>query len=183
MANMGYQVLQYDASIKKAPDLHQNMIFHRKFVGITRDYQTVTFDDIMQQYDFDEKAHNVLQVDIEGAEWDIFEQLDFDLLERYFSQIILEFHDCDPRASLQTQRHVAILEKFCHGFQPIHLHYNPYGCNFYVKDRFMSSVFEVSYVRKDVLPKDFVLRSECGDMTHLDYPNSEKMPNIPISFE
>ncbi|MDY5184437.1 FkbM family methyltransferase, partial [Helicobacter trogontum] len=183
MANMGYQVLQYDASIKKAPDTHKNMIFHRKFVGAMRDHQTITFEDIIQQYSFDEKAHNILQMDIEGAEWEIFEKLDFNILEKYFSQIILEFHDCDPRSSLQTERHVAILEKFHHAFHPIHLHYNPNGYNFYVKDRFMSSLLEVSYARKDLLPKDFALRNECGDIPYLDYPNLEKQPNIPILFQ
>ena len=182
MANMGYQVLQYDASIEKAPDTHKNMIFHKKFVGATRDHQTITFDDIMQQYSFNEKDHNILQMDIEGAEWEIFERLDFSIFEKYFSQIILEFHDCDPRASLQTERHVAILERFHHAFQPIHLHFNPYGHNFYVKDRFMANVFEVSYARKDLLPRDFTLLNECGDIPNLDYPNGEKLPNIPISF-
>ncbi|TLD80073.1 FkbM family methyltransferase [Helicobacter sp. MIT 05-5293] len=183
MAKMGYQVLQYDASIKKAPDTHKNMIFHRKFVGTIRDHQTITFEDIMQQYSFDEKAHNILQIDIEGAEWEILEKLDFSIFEKYFSQIILEFHDCDPRKSLQAQRHISILEKFRHAFQPIHLHYNPCHYHVYVKDRFMSSLLEVSYARKDLLPKTFILRNECGDIPNLDYPNHEWLLNIPILFE
>ena len=182
MANMGYKVLQYDASIKGSPDIHPNIIFHKKFVGAIRDHETITFDDIVREYSFDEKAHNILQMDIENAEWAIFEKLDFSVLEKYFSQIILEFHDCDPRACLQTERHVAILEKFQNAFQPIHLHYNSCGNIFYIQDRFMSNVIEVTYLRKDLLPNNFTLRNTCGDLPNLDYPNLDKQPNIPIVF-
>ncbi len=182
MANMGYQVLQYDASIQQSPDIHPNIIFHKKFVGTAPDHQTITFEQIMHEYSFDKNVHNILQIDIEGAEWAIFEQIDFNMLEQYFAQIILEFHNCDPRASLQTQQHIAILEKFCHAFQPIHLHYNPYGLNFYIKDNFFASVFEVSYVRKDLLPNNFTLRDTCGDIPELDYPNGDGLPNLPITF-
>ena len=182
MANMGYQVLQYDASIKCAPYKHPNIIFHKKFAGIHQDRQTTTLEQILCDYHFDPKAHNILQIDIEGAEWDIFERIDFAMLERYFAQIIMEFHDCDPRSIAKTQRYTAILSRFIKSYQPIHLHFNPCGGVVYVKDEFFAPVFEVSYVRRDLLPPNFKLREFCGDLALLDYPNNDMLPNFPIIF-
>lgn len=81
IANMGYQVLQYDASIKQSLDSHPNIIFHKKFVGTSKDHQTITLKDILQDYKFDPILHNILQCDIEWAEWEIFDKPDFDILK------------------------------------------------------------------------------------------------------
>ncbi|WP_121022593.1 FkbM family methyltransferase [Helicobacter vulpis] len=182
MANRGYLVLQYDASIDQSPDLHKNILFHKKFVGMKSDSQTVTMEQIMSDYTFDPNAHNILQMDIEGVEWEIFEKLDFAILEKYFAQVIVEFHWCDPRSIPRSKRHLAILEKFQHAYQPVHLRYSG-GCVYYVKDRFFSDLFEVSYTRKDLLPKDFVLRDVCGDITGLDFADDIRLLNIPIDFD
>lgn len=182
IANMGYQVLQYDASIKQSPDSHPNIIFHKKFVGTRKDHQTITLENILQDYKFDPTLHNILQCDIEGAEWEIFDKLDFDILKQYFAQIIIEFHDCDPRSESRTQRQFAILEKFHQYYQPIHLHFNPCDNIFYIKDRFFASLPEVTYLRRDLLPNHFTLRQTCGDVEHLDYPNIDMFPNLPIDF-
>lgn len=182
MANMGYQVLQYDASIKHAPYNHPNIIFHKKFAGIHQDHQTITLEQILQDYRFDPQAHNILQIDIEGAEWEIFEQIDFSLLERYFAQIIVEFHNCDPRSIVKTKRYTEILSRFRKAYQPIHLHFNPCWGVFYVKDQFFAPLLEVSYARKDLLPPHLTLRESCGDIAQLDYPNNDMLPNFPIRF-
>ncbi|WP_240329627.1 FkbM family methyltransferase, partial [Helicobacter suis] len=116
MAQKGYLVLQYDGSIEKSPDSHKNIIFHQKFVGTKNDSKTISLEQILQDYNFDVNAHNILQMDIEGAEWDIFEKLDFVLLEKYFAQIIVEFHWIDPRNRFQSERYLAILEKFNKAF-------------------------------------------------------------------
>ncbi len=188
---MGYLVLQYDASVDQSPDLHQNIIFHKKFVGTQNDQQTITLEQIMQDYHFDPSAHNILQVDIEGTEWDIFEKLDLPTLEKYFAQIIVEFHECDPRAASQLHRHLAVLEKLHQAFQPIHAHCHAcaFGPIHYVKDRFFTNNIEVSYARRDLLPEGTVLRDICGDIAGLDYPTmfpgdlkSTLFPSIPIYF-
>ncbi|WP_324761695.1 FkbM family methyltransferase, partial [Helicobacter bizzozeronii] len=183
MANMGYLVLQYDASIDQGPYVHPNILFHKKFVGTQSDQQTTTLEQIMQDHSFDPSLHNILQIDIEGAEWDIFEKLDFSILEKYFAQIIIEFHWCDPRKLKQTQQHLAILEKFHQAFQPIHLHYNNCCTHFfYIQERFFCNVFEVSYLRQDLVPPNLPLRETCGDIAGLDYPNDERLPDVPIRF-
>ncbi len=183
MAEKGYLVLQYDASIDRSPDLHENIIFHKKFFGKKIDDQTVTLEQIMRDYSFDPHAHNILQINIKGTEWDVFEDFNFKILEMYFAQIIIKFHCCDPRAFLQSKRQIAILEKFHNSFQPIHLHYaNCCSRYFYIQDRFFCDAFEVSYLRRDLLPNDITLRDTCGDIEGLDYPNFEALPNIPIHF-
>lgn len=182
IANMGYQVLQYDASIEQSPDSHPNIIFHKKFVGTSKDYQTITLEDILQDYKFDPTLHNILQCDIEGAEWEIFDKLDFNLLQKYFAQIVIEFHRCKPISSIRTRHQCTILEKFHQYYQPIHLHFNSCGNIFYIKDRFFASLPEVTYLRRDLLPNHFTLHQTCGDIAKLDYQNTNTLPNLPIDF-
>lgn len=50
----------------------------------------------MSEFDFCEDCHNILQIDIENAEWEIFDKIDMGLLSKYFAQIIFEFHKCYP---------------------------------------------------------------------------------------
>ncbi|WP_328588082.1 FkbM family methyltransferase, partial [Helicobacter vulpis] len=182
MAQMGYLVLQYDASIEQAPDAHPNIIFHKKFVGTRCDPQTTTLEQILLDYSFDPKAHNILQMDIEGVEWEIFEKLDFKILEKHFAQVIVEFHACNPCAILQAHKKFEILERLQRVFQPIHLHFNSCGRCYYVQDRFFGDLLEVSYLRRDLLPFLPPLRNACGNIKGLDYPNEERLPNIPIIF-
>lgn len=182
IANMGYQVLQYDASIEQSPDSHPNIIFHKKFVGTSKDHQTITLKDILQDYEFDPTLHNILQCDIEGAEWEIFDKLDFNLLQKYFAQIVIEFHRCKPISSIRTRHQCTILEKFHQYYQPIHLHFNSCGNIFYIKDRFFASLPEVTYLRRDLLPNHFTLCQTCGDIAKLDYQNTNTLPNLPIDF-
>ncbi|WP_240329076.1 FkbM family methyltransferase [Helicobacter suis] len=183
MAQKGYLVLQYDGSIEKSPDLHKNIIFHKKFVGTKNDSKTISLEQILQDYNLDVNAHNILQMDIEGAEWDIFEKLDFVLLEKYFAQIIVEFHSIDPRNRFQSERYLAILEKFNKAFQSIHLHVNTVSSYYYTGNTFLGNLIEVSYARKDLLPKDFSLRSVCGDIEGLDYPNDPNGQYFNISID
>ncbi|WP_240328794.1 FkbM family methyltransferase [Helicobacter suis] len=131
----------------------------------------------------DVNAHNILQMDIEGAEWDIFEKLDFVLLEKYFAQIIVEFHWIDPRNRFQSERYLAILEKFNKAFQSIHLHVNTVSSYYYTGNTFLGNLIEVSYAKRDLLPKDFTLRSVCGNIEGLDYPNDPNGQYFNISID
>ncbi len=44
MANRGYKVMQYDASIEKASHNHPNITFIKKFVGAQESHDTISFD-------------------------------------------------------------------------------------------------------------------------------------------
>lgn len=127
MANFGYKVLQYDASIAKAPYNHPNITFHKKFVGAKDGVDTIAFGRIIAENNLSQNACNVLQCDIEDCEWEILEQVDLGEMAKYFPQVLFEFHNCNPNDEKLSQRRLAVLEKLREYYTPIHTHFNCCG--------------------------------------------------------
>ncbi|MGX3045767.1 hypothetical protein [Helicobacter sp. T3_23-1056] len=183
MANFGYKVLQYDASIDKAPYNHPNITFYKKFVGARDSHDTISFENLLAQHDFNPNACNVLQCDIEDCEWEILENIDLAKIAQYFSQIIFEFHGCNPNDKSATQRRIAVLEKIKEHYTPIHSHFNSFGAIIYqLNGYFWSSLVEVSYLRNDLVDKDAKKVVGVGNL-YLDSPNEVVgSPDIPVIF-
>ncbi|WP_231860221.1 hypothetical protein [Helicobacter himalayensis] len=190
MANRGYKVMQYDASIEKASHNHPNITFIKKFVGAQESHDTISFDFVVKSNNLNKDAHNIAQIDIEDAEWDILENIDLGAISPYFAQVLFEFHYCDPRNEALTSRRLKALEKILEFYTPIHTHFNHCGQAFCVpkalsaesKLYFWCSVVEVSYLRNDLIPKDAVPKSGSGLIAGLDYPNLPNFPDLPIIF-
>ncbi|WP_258864873.1 hypothetical protein [Helicobacter sp. MIT 14-3879] len=183
MANIGYKVIQYDASISKAPYNHPNIIFHKKFVGVNDGEDIIAFDRLIKENSLNKDCHNILQIDIEDCEWDILDSVNLGLINKYFSQAIFEFHNCNPNDEKLSQKRLRILEKLRDYYTPIHTHFNNYGNVFYNSGLFWCDVIEVSYMRNDLIPKDAKLKIGLGNLTGLDSPNAMYYPDIPILFD
>ncbi|EAJ4563277.1 hypothetical protein ACMTSI_001627, partial [Campylobacter jejuni] len=181
MANMGYKVLQYDGSIDKGPYSHSNILFFKKYVGVVSKDNVISINDILSEFDFCEDCHNILQIDIENAEWEIFDKIDMGLLSKYFAQIIFEFHKCYPDNYELSQKKINILSKINKYYQSIHAHHPNGGLNYYCRGIFFSDLIEVSYLRKDLLPNFTNFRSY-GNLKNLDFPNNPTRPDLPIRF-
>ncbi|WP_238386977.1 MULTISPECIES: FkbM family methyltransferase [unclassified Campylobacter] len=186
MANLGYKVIEYDASIEQSPYTHENISFHKLFINASKDEQSITLKDAIEQNKLDEKAHNILQIDIEYAEWEVLKHTDMNLLNQYFSQVIFEFHGLNPEENDAVSEKLEILHKLNENFASIHFHFNNHGKIWYSKGLFFSTTIEVSYVRKDLLEaqfgKNLALRKN-GILKGLDYPVDVAVPEIPVLFE
>ena len=137
MANFGYKVLQYDASIDTAPYNHPNITFHKKFVGARDSHNTISFESLLAQNDFSPNACNVLQCDIEDCEWEILENIDLAKVAQYFPQVIFEFHKCYLDNAPFAERRLAILERLRAHYTPIHTHFNCFGAVYYANGFFL----------------------------------------------
>lgn len=183
MANLGYKVIEYDASIEKCPYTHENIEFHKKFVGVESGGDFISLEAVIEQNKLDENVANILQIDIENAEWDILERIDMKLIERYFTQVIFEFHGCNPEEFGGAQKRFKVLEKLREGYAPIHTHLNNHGKIFYSRGFFLSTTIETSFLRKDCLPQGAHELRARGNLKGLDYPVFEPNPEIPLIFE
>ncbi len=182
MANFGYKVLQYDASIDKAPYTHKNITFHKKFVGAKDSADTIALARIIAENDLSQNACNVMQCDIEDCEWEILEQIDLGEMAKYFPQVLFEFHNCNQNDEKLSQRRLAILEKIKAYYTPIHTHFNCCGAVYYANGYFWNSLVEVSYLRNDLVGKDTTLLCGVGNI-HIDSPNIKGEGDIPIIFD
>ncbi|HEB9423842.1 TPA: hypothetical protein RZK55_001717 [Campylobacter jejuni] len=183
MADMSYCVLQYDGFIEKGPYNHPNIIFHKKFIKKYHSEDSIILQEILSQYAFDQKHHNILQCDIETYEWEMLESVDMELLSKYFSQIIFEFHKCYPDQEELSYRKFSILSKINQYYSSIWANHPNGGRNYYSKGLIFSDLIEVSYLRKDIakIYENNGYRTS-GNLKGLDYPNNPTRPSIPVKF-
>lgn len=183
MAELGFEVIEYDGSIEKSPYIHKNITFYKKFIGINNDENTITIHQVLKDNQFDKTKANILQCDIENAEWKMLENIDIELLSTYFTQVIFEFHGCNVEELEGFKRRKKVLERLNEYFIPIHTHLNNHGKIFYSKGLFWSTSVEVSYLRKD-LAENFLQNGfreeEC--LKDFDTPTWIANPEIPLRF-
>lgn len=185
MAQRGFKVIEYDGSIEKCPYNHENIVFHKKFIGNANAENTVTLASILKDNHLDENKPNILQCDIENCEWDMLENMDISVLSQYFSQVIFEFHGCNPEEQDGVEKRINVLKKLNEYFLPIHTHLNNHGKIFYSKGLFFSTTLEVSYLRKNEFAstQNLNYRKECGNLQGLDFPTWPSNPEIPLRFK
>ncbi|MBH5329925.1 FkbM family methyltransferase [Eikenella sp. S3360] len=179
MAEKGLKVYQYDGTIDTPPDLHSNLFFHKNNISAPSNSteHTKNIGQIFNDLNHQNEQNIILQIDIEGAEWSVFEELQEDEILK-FSQIIIEWHDLTP-LDPEFQRRLEILRKVSKTHTPIHVHMNNYGLerNTRAGMLFYADAFEVSYVRT----KDFNFKPNLEFYpTPLDNPCNPKWPDIPI---
>lgn len=184
MANLGFKVIEYDASIEASPYQHENISFHKLFIGAKNDESTITLNEALKQNHLDKTKNNILQCDIENCEWEMLENIDIALLGEYFTQVIFEFHGMNPEESEGFARRSAQLARLNEHFTPVHTHLNNHGKIFYSKGLFFSTTLEVSYLRKDLAKEyeKFGFRKE-GNLKGLDYVTFLPNPELPLRFE
>ncbi|MBT0858546.1 hypothetical protein KJQ62_07565 [Campylobacter coli] len=182
MAERGVKVIEYDGSIEVCPYEHENIIFNKKFIGNTNDEDHITLEQVIKDNNL-VKNNNILQCDIENCEWEMLENIDLKILNKYFSQIIFEFHGCNPEEEQGILIRTKILEKLNRYFIPIHLHFNNHGKIFYSNGLFFSTTLEVTYVRKDIVKIDNLIYKNTIDSFEYDYPVWPSNPEIPVRFD
>lgn len=177
MAERGFTVHQYDGTVENGPYTHPNITFHRFNIGARPGAEVKTVGQILDDLGHRGRTDIILQMDIEDAEWDVFEALGPEEMG-HFSQIIVECHGLDPRWG-GFERRVSLLEKIKATHTPVHIHCNNVdpvigllpGLQPY------SSFYELTYART----ADYEF-AECTDFfpTPLDRPNFRDRAEIFI---
>lgn len=178
MARRNFRVFQYDGSVDAPPDEHPNIFFHKYYIGgnsaaMPSDWKTL--HDVLRDHHHEDEHDIILQMDIEGGEWEFFNAATAGDLLR-FKQIIVEFHKEIP-----DENTLAVLRAIRETHTPIHVHCNNVDAPTYIPPLrcFYSGVFEVSYART----ADFRFEP-CHSYfpTPLDSPNAPEKPEIPLGY-
>ena len=175
MAQMGYDVYQYDHTIQKLPVDHEN--FHWKKIGLGAENKSnfQTLEKMMSENGHTMKSGMVLKIDIEGGEWEALNNCSEELLSK-FDQIILELHGL-----VKLQSHEIILktlELLSRTHFVAHIHGNNYGCVEYCGDLMTPNLLEVTYLNKRIY--SFTNRNGCIE-SELDRPNRSDIPDIHLN--
>jgi Methyltransferase FkbM domain len=176
MANLGCHVYQYDHTIKEFPSKHPN--FHSFKIGICAlnsdlDYLD-TIPNLLKKNNHDSEKDLILKMDIEGCEWDIFEEIGEDILNQ-FSQIVVEMHNfLDSHHGHIIDKYIRILNKLIKQHQIVHIHANNCGPFGLVNGVPMADTYEITLARKR--DHDF---EDCKKLfpTALDMPCEPRRPD------
>ena len=171
MAERGYNIYQYDHTIEKLPLSHPN--FHYRRLGITGTSSTnnelsslgheITVNNHAESRDI------VLKIDIEGHEWEVFNEISSDDLSR-FTQILVECHGFDRVHKLFWYRKARqALGNLATTHQVVHVHGNNNSQMLVLGGIPIPKTLELTWLRRDIC--DF---SPCTRTfpTALDQPNN-----------
>jgi hypothetical protein len=150
-ADAGMMVFMADKSVDKPEILNEKFHFTKKYVGVTSSDDFMTLDDWVNISLPCSQSDLLLQIDIEGYEYETFLGMSDNLLKR-FRIIVAEFHSLDQlwsRPFFMLASHV--FEKILQSHVCVHMH--PNNCIRLLRSHGLDipPVCEFTFLRKDRL--------------------------------
>lgn len=171
----GMKVFMADNTSDATSDEFQNFHFIKKHIGIINSEHFMTFESWVNTSLEDINTDLLLQMDIEGSEYQVIINMSEKLLSR-FRIIIIEFHYlnnlwCEPIYQFMSSAFEKILEThFC-----VHIHPNNYVDVNYKNGIEIPYVMEFTFLRKDRIKSQKYANKFPH---HLDYDNSQNQKVI-----
>jgi hypothetical protein len=130
---------------------------------------------MLEQNGHSKKDQMLLKIDVEGAEWDVFDGMSSNTLAK-FDQIIVEYHGLEflDRESFRS-RAERVFRGIYHTHTCIHIHGNNYGGFAIVNNIPIPNVIEVTYALKS---KFNFIESDDIFPTYLDDPCKQEEPDL-----
>ena len=175
-AKRGVSSFLADASVESAPVSHPMFHFDKKFLGSQTHGDVMTLGNWVDAKRPDE-SDMILQMDIEGAEYDVLYQSSEALLNR-FRIVIIEFHNLDELTNAFAFEFLRLtFEKLTKNFVVAHIHPNNSQHPVQFGEFVIPPVIEATFLRKDRL----ISQSARNDFPHpLDRANVGKRPDLAL---
>jgi hypothetical protein len=175
LADRGMQVFLADQSVDGPAVVHPRFTFDKRFVGCLSDDRYMTLDDWHASKLGDDESELLLQMDIEGAEFETLLAASPALI-RKFRIMVIEFHQL---AQLWNEPFFSVAARAFHKLLATHavIHIHPNNCCGSVK----SAGFEIPRIAEFTLLRRDRLRSTSyrTNFPHpLDRPNVGKPPLV-----
>ena len=177
LARRGIPCFLADASVEGLSLEHELFKFEKMFLGGKNEKNVMTLDNWVER-NAPANGDLLLQMDIEGAEYETIEACDDETLKR-FRQIVLEVHDFEEVFTKNgLERYKAFFMRLKEHFEIVHLHNNNSLPLLNVSGLEFPPVFELSLLRKDRVKE---VSYDVAIPHQLDAPNVYKLPdtNIP----
>jgi hypothetical protein len=175
MADRGATIFQYDHTVERPCQQHASFHFCRLAIAATDGSTMRTIQTLLEENEHASETDMILKIDIEGAEWDVFDQASAHTLS-HFKQIVCEFHGLtgvrDPRWCERAER---VLLRLASTHAPVHVHANNFGAFNILLGVPIPDVLEVTYARRSSY--SFKSSEQCFP-TELDRPNCPDVPDI-----
>ena len=166
-----------DASVESLPVENRKFQFTRKFLGNRTDENTITLSDWIFQSVGIDNSSKILQMDIEGGEYDVLNYESIETLAS-FSALIIEFHNLDGIFEKSFLKMIStVFEKIYRNFKICHVHANNAGGFTAINGIGVPRVIEITFLRIDLIDR-FLNNAEIMLPHVLDEKNESKIPDI-----
>lgn len=174
LVNRGIPCYLADYSVDVPPFTSNYLNFEKKFIGIKNSEIFMTIDTWLDKKNIDSR-NLLLQMDIEGSEWQVLDAISRDTLNK-FRILVIEFHSLHHIfLRFSYERILEVFEKLTDDFFIVHFHPNnndglcsQFGIN-------IPPTVEITFLRKDLV-------SHVGEINNftnsLDIQNSHWKPRI-----
>ncbi len=181
MAELGKAVYMYDHTIDGIPENHPKFFFHRKGIAGTDrpDEQLFSLETLISENGNKNNSNMLLKLDVEGAEFEVFEKVDLQALSQ-FRQIAIEIHwlaklwEQDFRKTF-----VNGMRRLLTNFSIVHVHANNNRQAVFIEGFPIADVLEITLVRSDIVS---LRPSRTVYPTNLDFPNNPRQPDVLLWF-
>lgn len=162
-----------DASIENPPIFNKFFSFEKKFLGSRDEGDYIRLESWVSSKEKQiSNCDLLLQMDIEGYEYDVLVDTSSETLRR-FRVMIIEFHTLQMLFESYALRLLKpLIEKIVRDFTVVHIH--PNNCKGLVERNgiYVPKVMEVTFLRKDRVPAS-------GNLRELVFPHPLDAKNIP----
>jgi hypothetical protein len=147
-ANRGVKSYLADYSVESAPVQNDLIDFEKKFLGTDENEIFMTLDSWVKRKE-PEKSDFILQMDIEGAEYDVIYDLSAETLKK-FRILVIEFHRLDSIFDKTGFKLINLtFKKLLKDFEIVHIHPNNCRAPVRIKDYEVPPLMEFTFLRKD----------------------------------
>lgn len=176
IAERGIPCYLADYSVDQAPVQHPLISFEKKFLGLENNEVFTTLDAWVEKH-APNRTDFLLQMDIEGAEYDVL----FDVSDETLQQcriLVIEFHHLDRLITNEGFRFLnLIFKKLDKYFKVVHIHPNNCAPS-YVYDEFeIPPIMEFTFLRRDRIRTTNLITAFPNAN---DSPNIDSMPNYAL---
>ncbi len=148
-ADMGMKVFLADKSVERPPETHELFNFSQKYIGVTTNEDFMTLDDWVASSLPESKKDLLLQIDIEGFEYEVFFNASDKLMNR-FRIMVVEFHFLDQLFSRPYFNLVSrVFDKLLQTHTCVHNHPNNATGSIKHKDIEIPLLSELTFLRND----------------------------------
>lgn len=176
VANRSIPVAQYDHTVDGPPSAHPAFLFFKQKIGTAED-GGVTIAELIERHKIAAKASAILKIDIEHAEWPVFDQTTDDALSR-FAQIVGEFHGFDEIVDdAWFDQAMRVFRKLNKQFGLVHVHGNNCASQLVLDNMLFPRSLELTFANRD---RYDIVASQEYFPGPLDTPNDPAKPDCGL---
>ena len=169
MANFGIRSFLADYSVETAPVDHPLINFEKKFIGIDTNDVYMTMKDWYTKKKNPEDGDYILQMDIEGAEYEVLNTID-DTFLKNFRIMVIEFHNLHYLIDAAGFNLVEFsFKKILKNFEIVHIHPNNESKPINYHGFEIPTTIEFTFLRKDRILRKYANKS---------FPHEYDLPNF-----